>query len=418
MALRKAFGWERRWLTRLWDASGRPPVQLELWDGTVIGAECPRCVGRIRFMDPGVMAGLFWDPSLALGDRYTDGRIQIEGDLVEVLCTVFAAMPHQRKRSWRDWFFGPRGHSFSESRDSVYHHYDLGNSFYRLWLDEQLTYTCAYYEQPDFTLEQAQIAKFDHVCRKLRLQPGEVVAEAGCGWGGLAMHMARRYGVNVRAYNLSKEQLAYARARARAEGLSDRVEFVEDDYRNLTGKYEAFVSVGMLEHVGVDQFQALGQTIDRVLTPNGRGLIHSIGRNAARRLDSWTEQRIFPGAQPPSLRQMMDVFEPFEFSVLDVENLRLHYAQTLRHWLERYTAAEDTVRTMFDEKFVRMWRFYLAASIAAFQAGHLQLFQVVFNRARSNQVPWTRADLYRQGSTTRFAKSIPEPQWEAFAEMP
>ncbi|HET6426256.1 MAG TPA: class I SAM-dependent methyltransferase, partial [Planctomycetaceae bacterium] len=299
MALRKAFGWERRSLHSLWECSGRPPVQLELWDGTRIGAESTDAIGRILFRDPGVMAGLVWDPSLALGDRFSDGRIEIEGDLPDVLTAVFEAMPHQRQRSWRDWFIGQRGHSFHESRESVYHHYDLGNDFYRLWLDEQMAYTCAYYEHPNMSLEQAQIAKFDHVCRKLRLQPGEVVAEAGCGWGGLALHMARQYGVNVRAYNLSKEQLAYARARAREEGLSDRVEFIEDDYRNLSGKFEAFVSVGMLEHVGVDQFAALGKAMDRVLTPNGRGLIHSIGRNAARRLDSWTEQRIFPGAEPP-----------------------------------------------------------------------------------------------------------------------
>lgn len=418
MALRRSFHWERRWLNHFWELSGRPPIQLQLWDGAVIGAEPERSVGRVVFQDPGVMAGLIWDPSLAVGDRYTDGRLQIDGDLVAVMTAVFSAMPAVRQRSWRDWFFGPRGHSFGESRESVYHHYDLGNSFYRLWLDQQMAYTCAYYERPDYTLEQAQTAKFDHVCRKLRLQPGEVVAEAGCGWGGLALHMARHYGVNVRAYNLSKEQLAYARSRARTEGLSDRVEFIEDDYRNLTGKYEAFVSVGMLEHVGVDHFHALGKTIDRVLAPNGRGLIHTIGRNAARRLDSWTEQRIFPGAQPPSLRQMMDVFEPFEFSVLDVENLRLHYARTLRHWLERYTAAEATVQALFDEKFVRMWRFYLASSIAAFESGHLQLFQVVFNRARNNQIPWTRADLYRHDSTSRYAEAIPEPQWEDFAEAP
>ncbi len=418
MTLRRAFAWERRCLTQLWERNGRPPVQLQLWDGTEIGAERSQAVGRVIFRDPGVMAGLVWDPSLALGDRYSENRIQIEGDLPAVLTAIFDVMPHSRRRSWRDWFVGQRGHSFGESRDSVYHHYDLGNEFYRLWLDEQLAYTCAYYEQPEMTLEQAQIAKFDHVCRKLRLQPGEVVAEAGCGWGGLALHMARYYGVNVRAYNLSKEQLAYARDRARAEGLSDRVEFIEDDYRNISGKFEAFVSVGMLEHVGVDQFMTLGKTIDRVLVPQGRGLIHSIGRNAARRLDSWTEQRIFPGAEPPSLRQMMDIFEPCAFSVLDVENLRLHYAQTLRHWLERYDAAEATVRVMFDEKFVRMWRFYLACSIAAFRSGHLQLFQVVFSRARNNALPWTRGDIYSRGSTDRFEERSFNSEAESFAGAP
>ncbi len=411
MALRKAFGWERRWLAKLWEWVGRPPVQLELWDGTQLGAEANAAVGRVVFRDPGVMAGLIWDPSLALGDRYTDGRIVIEGDLPTVLTAIFQAMPHQRQGSWRDWFIGQRGHSLNESRDSVYHHYDLGNKFYRLWLDEQMAYTCAYYEHPEMSLEQAQIAKFDHVCRKLRLHKGEHVAEAGCGWGGLALHMARHYGVTVRAYNLSREQVAFARQRAQQEGLLDRVEFIEDDYRNITGTYDAFVSIGMLEHVGVDQYANLGKTMDRVLSPSGRGLIHTIGRNAARRLDSWTERRIFPGAEPPSLRQMMDIFEPFCFSILDVENLRLHYAQTLRHWLQRYEAAVPQVQALFDEKFVRMWRFYLAASIAAFAAGHLQLFQVLFTRAQNNTLPWTRADIYRPAELHRFA----DPSRESFA---
>lgn len=408
MALRKAFGWERHCLQGLWERAGRPSVQLELWDGTRLGAAAESAVGRVVFRDPGVMAGLIWDPSLALGDRFSDGRIVIEGDLPAVLTAIFSAMPHQRKRSWRDWFVAQRGHSFGESRDSVYHHYDLGNEFYRLWLDERMAYTCAYYEHPEMSLEQAQAAKFDHVCRKLRLQQGDVVAEAGCGWGGLALHMAQHYGARVRAYNLSKEQLSFARQRARQEGLTDRVEFVEDDYRNITGKYDAFVSVGMLEHVGVDQFANLSKTIDRVLSESGRGLIHTIGRNAARRLDSWTEQRIFPGAEPPSLRQMMDIFEPCCFSILDVENLRLHYAQTLRHWLERYEAAAPHIEAMFDAKFVRMWRFYLAASIAAFVSGHLQLFQVVFSRANNNAVPWTRDDIYRRQEAQPFTDPMPE----------
>jgi cyclopropane-fatty-acyl-phospholipid synthase len=206
--------------------------------------------------------------------------------------------------------------------------------------------------------------------------------------------MAERYGVTVRAFNLSREQIAFARRRAEAEGLSQRIEFVEDDYRNAAGQYDAFVSVGMLEHVGLENFEELGRVIDRALTPTGRGLIHSIGRNLAQPLDPWTEKRIFPGAYPPSLRQMMDIFEPSGLSVLDVENLRLHYARTLEHWLERYEAAADKVCAMFDNRFVRMWRMYLAGSVATFRIGGLQLFQIVFARGSDNTVPWTREHLY------------------------
>lgn len=397
---RPSRGWERRLIHRLWERVGRPPLQLELWDGTPCGAPPDQAVGSIRFRQPSIMWRLLWDASLAFGDGYCDGSVEIEGNLVDVLEALLRGIAqaegsHPPRPSLRNHFLPRKGHSLGESKTSVHHHYDIGNAFYRLWLDEQMAYTCAYYERPDMSLEQAQVAKFDHVCRKLRLQPDDVVVEAGCGWGGFALHMARQYGARVRAYNISTEQIAYARQRARAEGLEDRVEFIEDDYRNIQGRYDVFVSIGMLEHVGVDQYHTLGATIDRVLADNGRGLIHTIGRNYARPLDTWIDQRIFPGAEPPSLRQMMDIFEPFGFSVLDVENLRLHYAQTCRHWLERFEAHVPEVQRMFDPKFVRMWRFYLASSVAAFLTGHLQLFQVQFARALDNSIPRTRADIYR-----------------------
>jgi cyclopropane-fatty-acyl-phospholipid synthase len=234
----------------------------------------------------------------------------------------------------------------------------------------------------------------EHVCRKVALRPGERVVEVGCGWGALALHMARQYGVLVRAFNISREQIVYARAQARREGLAARVEFIEDDYRNVSGAYDAFVSVGMLEHVGTAHYQELGRMIDRCLPAHGRGLIHTIGRNRPTRLNAWAEKYIFPGAYPPTLREMMEIFEPSNFSVLDVENLRLHYARTLEHWLARYERSAGRVAEMFDDRFVRAWRLYLAGSIAAFVTGSVQLFQVTFARPRHNAMPWTRAHLY------------------------
>ncbi|HLY52423.1 MAG TPA: cyclopropane-fatty-acyl-phospholipid synthase family protein, partial [Steroidobacteraceae bacterium] len=288
----------------------------------------------------------------------------------------------------------PRRNTLSGSRDNIHHHYDIGNDFYSLWLGSTMAYTCAYYPTPTATLDEAQTAKMDHVCRKVRLRPGESVVEAGCGWGVLAMHMARHYGVRVRAFNISHQQIAYARERAAREGLAGRVEYIEDDYRNISGRYDAFVSVGMLEHVGLKNYGTLGQIARRSLGSNGRGLIHSIGRNQPAPLQPWIEKRIFPGAYAPSLGEMTRLFEPCDLSVLDVENLRLHYAQTLRQWLALYEAASERVRAMFDERFVRMWRLYLAGSAAAFSTGTLQLFQVVFATAENNDVPWTRAHLY------------------------
>jgi cyclopropane-fatty-acyl-phospholipid synthase len=257
-----------------------------------------------------------------------------------------------------------------------------------------MQYTCAYFSQPGMSLEAAQRAKMDHVCRKLRLRPGQRVFEAGCGWGGFALHMAREYGVEVRAWNISREQVRYATERARREGLERRVSYVEDDYRNMRGDCDAFVSVGMLEHVGPENYPELGQVIDRCLAPGGFGLIHSIGRNRPEPMNGWIERRIFPGAQPPSLGEMMAIFEPCGFSVLDVENLRLHYAETLRHWMARYLSVLDQVKATRGEEFARAWELYLAGSVAAFSVGTMQLFQVLFARGRNNDLPASRRHLY------------------------
>ena len=293
------------------------------------------------------------------------------------------------------WLRRPRPTTRAASRDNIYHHYDIGNKFYQLWLDrEHLAYTCAYFARPEMTIEEAQTAKLEHVCRKLRLSPELTVVEAGCGWGGLAMYMAKQHGVRVRAYNISREQIAFAPG-AKREGLDDRVEFIEDDWRNAIGPCDVFVSVGMLEHVGRKNYRELGRVIDRCLTDEGRGLIHTIGQNQSQPFSPWIERRIFPGAYTPTIAEMMDIFEPYDFSVLDVENLRLHYAETLRHWLARFEENIDTVRNMFDERFVRMWRMYLCGSVAAFEASYYQLFQVVFNRANCNDVAMTREHLYR-----------------------
>jgi cyclopropane-fatty-acyl-phospholipid synthase len=289
----------------------------------------------------------------------------------------------------------PRLNTLAGSRDNIHHHYDIGNDFYSLWLGRTMAYTCAYYPTAASTLDEAQDAKMHHVCRKLRLRPGERVVEAGFGWGRLAVHMARHYGVKVRAFNISKEQVAFARDYARAQGLDSQIEYVEDDYRNISGSYDAFVSVGMLEHVGVENYRALGKVAHGVLGGNGRGLIHSIGRNYPAQLQPWIEQRIFPGACPPALSEMSQIFEPWDLSVLDIENLRLHYARTLSDWLALFENNVDRVRGMFDEKFVRMWRLYLVGSVAAFTTGTLQLFQVLFATSQNNDIALTRDHLYQ-----------------------
>lgn len=393
-------GMPSRWLARkLYEAAGEPAVRIRLWDGTDIGAQSP--LATLIIHDRATLMRILVHPDLYFGEAYMQGSVEVEGELVSFLEAVSEARARGGNRTFDRIAYGvlsrARSNSLAGSRDNIHHHYDLGNDFYRLWLDrEAMQYTCAYYPHAEATLEEAQIAKLDLVCRKLQLKPGDRVAEAGCGWGGLARHMARHYGVTVRAFNISKEQVRYAREQAEVQGLAERVEYVQDDYRNISGEYDAFVSVGMLEHVGTDHYGDLAEVIDRVLTPNGRGLIHSIGRNRPMGpMNAWIERRIFPGAYPPALREMMEIFEHGDFSVLDVENLRLHYAKTLHHWLERYEDHLETVRTQFDESFVRAWRLYLAGSIAAFTTGQLQLFQVVFSRATNNDIPFTREHHFR-----------------------
>jgi cyclopropane-fatty-acyl-phospholipid synthase len=380
--------------------AGSPPLRCVLPDGSVIDPPDGEVVGTLRFRDRPTLYAMLRMPELGFGEGYTDGRIEVEGDLLEVLAAAYRTPPSPLIE--RLFFSAGRPHpnSLRGSRDNIHQHYDLGNDFYRLWLDEHMLYTCAYYPTPAATLEQAQVAKMDHVCRKVALRPGERVVEAGCGWGSLALHMAREYGVTVRAFNISHEQIAYAREQAARQGLSDRVEFVEDDYRNVTGTYDCFMSIGMLEHVGVANYGTLGALIDRCLPAHGRGLIHTIGRTRPMRLNAWVEKHIFPGGQPPSLGQMAAIFEPFGFSVLDVENLRLHYERTAAEWLQRFEQRVGDVERMFDERFVRAWRLYLAGTSIAFRLSLLQLFQVVFARERHNGIPWTRAGVYAEGVTS------------------
>lgn len=390
---------DARLIRRLVRFLGNPPIAFRLWNGEQIVPEGAESVPTIEIGDRATLLGIVRDPLLRFGDAYSEGRAEVHGNLVQALEAVYhAGRKNGAKggtlRRLASLLQRPSANSLTGSRDNIHHHYDIGNEFYSLWLGSTMAYTCAYYPTPTATLDEAQVAKMDLVCRKLRLRAGETVVEAGCGWGALGLHMARRYGVKVRAFNISREQLAYARERAKAEGLTGQVEYVEDDYRNISGRYDAFVSIGMLEHVGVENYEELGNVAQRAIGDNGRGLIHSIGRNRPAPLNAWIERRIFPGARPPALSEMMRIFEPWDLSILDVENLRLHYAQTLHHWLELYDANADRVRAMFDEKFVRMWRLYLAGSIAGFTTGTLQLFQVLFAPRDNNDVPMTRAHLY------------------------
>jgi cyclopropane-fatty-acyl-phospholipid synthase len=390
--------WLDRWcLDRMAASFKGVPVQVRLWNGLTASLSDAPPVASIHIGDRGTLVRLLVQPELEFGEAYTAGRLQVRGDLTSLFDVTNRAVASHTPPSWSVRLSRRLvGASMMGARGNIRRHYDLGNAFYRLWLDEAMVYTCAYFDRPEATLEEAQWAKLEYVCRKLQLAPGDEVIEAGCGWGGLALHMARHHGVRVRAYNICRSQLDYARARAEAEGLADRVRFIDADYRAIEGRCDAFVSIGMLEHVGPRQYRALGEVIDRTLDPAaGRGLLHFIGRHTPRPLNAWTTRHIFPGTYAPTLGEVSPaLFERSGLAVHDVEDLRSHYASTLAHWQERFEAHVDQVRKMFDEPFVRMWRMYLATARAGFLSGDLQLYQITFARALSPHVPATRHALY------------------------
>jgi cyclopropane-fatty-acyl-phospholipid synthase len=401
-----------QWLLgRISKTIGPAPIRIAFADGEAISlSDSP--VATVIIPDRKTLARLLLDPEVALGDGYADGTIEIQGNLTKFVEAIYQTRSQENSRpplysrlasKWMDWL---QANTLSGSRRNIHAHYDVGNAFYRLWLDEQLVYTCAYFPSPTATLEEAQTAKLDHICRKLRLQPGETVVDAGCGWGALSLHMARHYGVLVKAFNVSHEQILFGRQRAEEEGLSRQVEFIEDDYRNVSGKFDAFASVGMLEHVGAGNYQDLSDVIRRSIGESGRGLLHFIGKNQPGVYSRWMRKRIFPGAYIPALREALEIFERWDYSVMDVENLRLHYAKTLEHWLERFEKSQQQVVSMYDSRFVRAWRLYLAGSLAAFRGGSLQLFQIVFAGQRCQPLWWTRAPLYSEAQP-----EIEKPEW-------
>jgi cyclopropane-fatty-acyl-phospholipid synthase len=380
-------------------AVGDMPVAISMGSSREYSPAGVEPVARVHIADRKTLMKLALDREVGFGDGYMTGRITVDGDPVHFLELVLESMQKREREGWyarlrSRWLRRKQNNSLRGSALNIHHHYDLTADFYKLWLDSRLLYTCAYFPAPSASLEDAQTAKMDHVCRKLWLQPGEKVVETGCGWGALALHMARCYGVTVKAFNISEEQIAVAREHARAQGLEDRVEFIHDDYRNISGRFDAFVSVGMLEHVGPDYYGHLARVIHRAIGDSGRGLLHFIGRNRPHEFSTWMKKRIFPGAYAPALSQVMPILEPWNFAVQDVENIARHYALTLEHWLARFEGAVDRVTEMFGADFVRAWRLYLAGSLASFRVGALQLFQIVFTGSQCRNIPWTRKHLY------------------------
>ena len=324
--------------------------------------------------------------SLGLGESYMDGDLSFERgdifDLMELGGRNLGLRPPPGRRPFSQAITWIARHlqelnDRAGARRNVHHHYDLSYDLYRRFLDEDMQYSCAYFARPDMSLEEAQVAKKAHIAAKLRLEPGMSVLDIGCGWGGLALTLAEDYGVKVHGVTLSTEQLAVAERRAKERGLADRVRFTLTDYRDLRGPFDRIVSVGMFEHVGAPNYLAYFEQVRDLLGPDGIALIHSIGRADPPAITSpFIAKYIFPGGSIPALSEVTGAVEQSGLWTTDIELLRLHYAETLRCWRDRFLAQREAVKEMYDERFCRMWEIYLAMSELSFRAGSHMVIQI------------------------------------------
>ncbi len=361
------------------------------------------------------------NPRLGLGEAYMDGRITLEGgDILDLMRLVIGANRweekgagrkalNQGKKRWRALF---RRNEVKTSAKNVAHHYDIGNDLYRLFLDDDMQYSCAYFTDRSNSLEQAQSDKKAHIAAKLNLKPGQKVLDIGCGWGGTALYLNRVADVDVLGITLSEEQLKVARQRASDAGVADRVKFELIDYRSLTGKFDRIVSIGMFEHVGARHFDEFFAACRALLADDGVMLLHTIGKyGRAAAPDPFTDKWIFPGYHLPSISQLSASTEKMKFIISDIEILRVHYAYTLEHWLRRTQKAKAKIVALHDDRFYRMWEFYLAGGVVAFENGSMCNFQVQYVRDRY-AVPITRDYMIEAEQRYRAinAASVPKPK--------
>jgi cyclopropane-fatty-acyl-phospholipid synthase len=364
----------------------------------------------LRFASRAAEIGILLDPELKFGEAYMDGTLTVEeGSIADVLALVMAQASVRRPSRWArpQWLvrylgrrlrqLNPRG----RARRNVAHHYDLDGRLYALFLDADRQYSCAYFETPDQSLDDAQLAKKRHIAAKLLLAPGQRVLDIGSGWGGLALYLAETCGARVEGVTLSQEQLSASRARADEKGIANKVDFRLSDYRDVTGRFDRIVSVGMFEHVGVGFYDVFFRKCAELLADDGVILLHSIARpEGPGYTNPFIAKYIFPGSYIPALSEVLPAIERSGLLVTDIEILRLHYAETLKAWRERFLARREEAERLYDARFCRMWEFYLASSEMAFRQQGMMVVQVQLTR-RQGVVPMTRDYMMREEARLR-----------------
>jgi cyclopropane-fatty-acyl-phospholipid synthase len=365
----------------------------------------------VRFTTRAAEWGILLDPELKFGESYMDGTFVVEeGTIADVLAIALGQntdLPHWARPQWLLRYLNRRLQQFNprrRARENVAHHYDLDGRLYSLFLDADRQYSCGYFENPDQSLDDAQLAKKRHLAAKLLLQPGIHVLDIGCGWGGLGLYLAEVCGADVTGITLSQEQHAVANGRSADKGLSERTRFELQDYRDVEGPFDRIVSVGMFEHVGVNHYEAFFRKSAQLLAGDGVMLLHAIGRSEGPGVTNpWVAKYIFPGGYIPSLSEVLRRIEVSGLLVTDIEILRLHYAETLKHWRERFLAHREEVERIYDQRFVRMWEFYLAASEMSFREQNIMVFQIQLAK-RQGVVPMTRTYIAREEQRLQSAE--------------
>ncbi len=383
--------------------SSRPSLsfQVRFWDGETmrLGEGEPAFVLLLKTEK--AVKRVFASGTLGFGEEYMAGNIDVEGNFAELM--YLGTRPEFENL---DFSLGTKLSIFIQylktlntlvrSPHNISHHYDRGNDFYRLWLDDSMTYSSAYFRSESDTLEQAQQQKYEHICRKLQLQKGETLVDIGCGWGGMLIYAAKHYGVSGVGCTLSEPQVQYARQRIKREGLEDSIKILKEDYRKMEGNFDKFISIGMYEHVGKKFLPTFMAKTRSLLKPGGIGVLHYIGKEKKTAGDPWTLKYIFPGGYIPLLGETVEAMGKAGLVPIDIENLRLHYAMTLDEWSRRYEANVEKIREMFDESFVRMWRMFLNGSAAGFRYGNTRLYQIIFTNGLNNDLPLTREHVYKK----------------------
>lgn len=374
------------------------PFQVKLWDGEefLVGQGEP--IFKVCFNNPISKKDLLTSTSLYLGEAYMRKDIEISGDLLLALDTLFSCQKDHFHTNFSKLgkIFHKAGNE-KKQKSEVCYHYNLGNDFYSLWLDKTFSYSCAYFKNENDTLYEAQMNKIHYILKKLQLSEGETLLDIGCGWGYLLIEAAKKYNVKGTGITLSEEQYKKFQERIEQEGLEDYLEVKLMDYRDLEHSgmsFDKIVSVGMLEHVGREHYDLYLKNVNSVLKPKGLFLLHYISGLTESPGDAWIKKYIFPGGVCPSLREIIDLFPKYDFYTLDVESLRRHYTKTLIEWYKNFDKQRDTVKGMFGEEFVRMWDLYLTSCAACFNNGVIDLHQILISKGVNNDIQMTRAYMY------------------------